>query len=789
MIKATKATKITGIRLLKQSSIQVAIIAFSFFLVSCGGGSSDRTNTTGVSTTTIEMDSCTGFCAEQNPNAFLANTSVASSVVGDVQKVLSQAVSEARARSVDATIAVTDRSGNVLAVLRTNLFGGANNTPPDAVLFGNPNRRVVTIGSASEGRNVSGGLEKVAVIPDELAAIAKSVTASYLSTEGNAFTTRTASFIIQEHFIPGEADDKESGPLFGVQFTQLACSDLNNRFIDGVQDGSGPSAVDGSFGPKRSPLGLSADPGGMPLYKFGTPVGGVGVISDGLYSFDRDSLDIDSGIKIQDEVIALAATFGFASPPDRRASLISLDGRLARFSDATFSDLLSDPTQASPLTFPTTCATGIPCLVRDANNVVIGELISVRGYYNSATAPVIKQGVRFSTNASGFVAATTSNAGELAANNNDLDAFVLVDDNGINRFPAIASEITNGLTQDDVVSVLRNVIAIANKSRAQIRRPLGTPMRATASIVDSNGVVLGILRTRDGPVFGIDTSLQKARTSAFFSHANAAVDLANAPDLTYPNVNGTPGATTININDSYVGSVASGKGIRGFLQDDTALTGLHAFADRSGGNLSRPFFPDGIEGIQSGVPNKVFGPFSKPYEGEWSIFNNGLQLDLSFTKIIRHILFAAGVDVDGDGDNSFSDVGDDVDRNCSSISRSAADSGVGVANATKPLANGIQIFPGSVPIYKNGVLVGGIGVSGDGVDQDDMASFLGLYHASLELGGLGIGASGTSIIGHAPKAIRADTIDIPNQTTRLRYIQCPQTPFINSAEQNVCGGK
>lgn len=36
-----------------------------------------------------------------------------------------------------------------------------------------------------------------------------------------------------------------------------------------------------------------------------------------------------------------------------------------------------------------------------------------------------------------------------------------------------------------------------------------------------------------------------------------------------------------------------------------------------------------------------------------------------------------------------------------------------------PNQSGIVWFPGSAPIYKGGVLVGGIGVSGDGVEQDD----------------------------------------------------------------------
>ena len=39
--------------------------------------------------------------------------------------------------------------------------------------------------------------------------------------------------------------------------------------------------------------------------------------------------------------------------------------------------------------------------------------------------------------------------------------------------------------------------------------------------------------------------------------------------------------------------------------------------------------------------------------------------------------------------------------------------------------NGIITFPGGVALYKNGKLVGGIGVSGDGVDQDEAVAFAG----------------------------------------------------------------
>jgi len=41
------------------------------------------------------------------------------------------------------------------------------------------------------------------------------------------------------------------------------------------------------------------------------------------------------------------------------------------------------------------------------------------------------------------------------------------------------------------------------------------------------------------------------------------------------------------------------------------------------------------------------------------------------------------------------------------------------------LPNGVTIFPGGFPLYRNGVLIGAVGVSGDGVDQDDLISASG----------------------------------------------------------------
>jgi uncharacterized protein GlcG (DUF336 family) len=78
------------------------------------------------------------------------------------------------------------------------------------------------------------------------------------------------------------------------------------------------------------------------------------------------------------------------------------------------------------------------------------------------------------------------------------------------------------------------------------------------------------------------------------------------------------------------------------------------------------------------------------------------------------------------------------------------------SQAANPDQNGIVFFPGSVPLYKNGVLVGGLGVSGDGVDQDDFVT--------------NAGAKGFE----ASDNIRADQVIIDG--VRLPYLKFPRNP-------------
>ena len=583
--------------------------------------------------------------------------------VEDVRRALGQAIAEATARGAPAHIAIVDRVGNVLAI---------------HPMAGAPSTVLIASGLAADGLETP-----VPVVPASLAAIAKAVTGAYLSSGGNAFSTRTASQIIQEHFNPQEAG-QPSGPLYGVQFSQLSCSDVNRNLTHG------------DVGPKRSPLGLAGDPGGIPLYKNGVLVGGIGIESDGLYRIDRVMTDVDED---PEERIAVAGASGFAAPGDIRGERITADGRSFRYLDGE--GLSSNPSAAAPFT----------------------STFLEAGY---STAP-LRAGVAFGTPASGI----RPDAQAFAARG----GWILVDAANQNRYPPRAGS-DGGLAAAEVQAILEEALALANRMRAQIRRPLGASAQVTIAVVDTAGDILGLVRTPDAPVFGIDVSVQKSRTAMFFSHPAAGAELLAAPD-------------TIFIGSGRVSSVSMyATRFTGFVGEP--LDGRRAWTPRAIGNLHRPFYPDGLDGAPP-------GPLSTPI-ATWSPFNVGFQLDLVNNQLLRSIAFGS------------------LETGCAGRPVFNQPPVPGETQIAK-LRNGAQIFPGGVPIYRGSVLVGGIGVSGDGVDQDDMIAAFGLANAA---GRLGTG------LGNAPAAMRADRLTPLG--TRLRYVQCPQAPFNDSSEQNVCAG-
>src|ERR1051325_10918578 len=390
------------------------------------------------------------------PPGALPATNLTSS---DIHTILQQAASAATSLGKPATIVITDHEGNVIGLFA--MSGAPASTT------------IRSVGAAGQG------LEGT-IAPATEAATAKAATAAFFSTTGNAFSTRTAGFIIQEHF-PPSISFRAGGPLYGVQFSSLPCSDIKK-----------PSAR----------LGLSGDPGGLPIYKNGLPAGGIGIEGDGLYTVDRDPTDDDQPFE---ELIAAAGIRGFEAPALIRADNILVDGIRLPFSNVTN---------------PSAPATAVS---------IAGAIISAPPA--SAFVPQVIGGV----------------AGEVDPR----------------FFPFIGGTApsSNALTASEVGTIITQAAQQANITRAAIRQPLGSNARVTIALVDTAGVVLGVFRQQDAPVFGFDVAVQKARTAAFVSGANAATALRAAGF------------------GSYVDRAAA---------DGLRFDGAFAFTDRANGFLHRP---------------------------------------------------------------------------------------------------------------------------------------------------------------------------------------------------------
>ena len=601
----------------------------------------------------------------------------------DVQQIIAQAALEATKRRTPATVAVVDRDGNVLAVYRMTGAGVA--VPGSAA-----NIRSVLIPKNDKG--ASGGLNGFTIV-DTGAVITKAITGAYLSSSGNAFSTRTASQIVQDHFNPGVASTP-SGPLYGVQFSQLPCSDVNRRSV--IVD---PTAL--TLGPKRSPFGLAADPGGFPLYKNGQIVGGVAAIADGVYGDDENifNVDVDS-----DEIIALAATTGFSAPVAIQADRISAGGLTLRYSDATTANFDSNPAQATL-----------------AAAMTEGTLVDVNGYYAASQGFVAGQ--EHGSLASGLAPDTSG------AYSTVTPPLLMVNADGSVRYPAHAGHVTGALSAVEVATILREGYQLSLKARAAIRNPLGSQVAVTVSVVDGNGEILGSVTNPDAPVFGIDVSIQKARTALLLSGPYAHGVLSTPSLIGY-----------LKVAQSFFGP--------------NVLNGTLAFSARATGTLSRDTYPDGIGGTPYG-PFGLAATVTTP-------FNDGLQLALVTNDLLTHATY-------------LSKGTPDVGPACTS---GVVPAGPNSVSGQPILADGLQIFPGGFPIYRAGVLVGGVGVSGDGVDQDDMTSYLSLYYASFDL---------YSGIGHAWYTQRISNFAAHGAAPL--YVSCPTTPLLNSNIQNLCAGK
>ena len=166
------------------------------------------------------------------------------------------AVVEAAASSVNSdamVIAVTDRQGDILAIY----------VKPAAPA------------TSTANFSVQADTKEVAV------ALAR--TASFFSNDQAPLSSRTVRFISGIHFPPG-VDYTSNAPLYGIENTNRGCP-FNAQYLPG-QDFPPARSIDGlqpGLGILTGKANLydsdpsAVNPGGVPLFKQGVMVGGVGV--------------------------------------------------------------------------------------------------------------------------------------------------------------------------------------------------------------------------------------------------------------------------------------------------------------------------------------------------------------------------------------------------------------------------------------------------------------------------------------------------------------------------------
>lgn len=516
----------------------------------------------------------------------------------EVRRVIAQAATRALEISPNSIIAVVDREGFVLGVWKMNSNLGTNS---------------------------------LEFLLDVVDAITKAGTASFLSSDQHAFTSRTAGFIVQQNFPPG-VKKKPNGPLVGVNFSNMSFSDVSrfknpSTYSPTAYGGSGTNGgtirIASQFDLPAALSGLAGSPGGVPLFRDGKLIGGVGVSGTSKRVVSRvPALDDIQVVQVRDidEQVALAGQIGFAPASKFFGTHVFIDGIRVPYVIGKARPIKSVFSFGS-------LGVGVPEFPVTNSPAVDYPGIGIDGMINEVRAPVIDDPV----------------PGNI---------------NGQAR-----------LTANEVTSILTLAARRAYITRAGIRLPRGQAAQVFISVVNNpnadgvSPVVLGTFRTPGATMFSWDVSVQKARTSIFFSEPS-----------------------------------------RKLLFD-----GPIAMSSRTVGFLAQSFYPPGISG---NAPGPFLG-FQEFYSQFAPISLRNPLNGVTSTRLPP------------------------VDPN---------------------LPNGITIFPGGFPLYRNGVLIGAIGVSGDGIDQDDI-----------------IAASGT-VNFLPPQNIRADQYRF--RDARLPYAKFPRNPSL-----------
>ena len=331
------------------------------------------------------------------------------------------------------------------------------------------------------------GVRSVSATPaplDVIDAITKAGTATFLSSDQHAFSSRTAGFIVQQHFPPG-IQNRPPGPLVGVNFSNLSFSDVN-RFKDPA--GYDPLAFGGggTNGGIVTPLALSAisglagSPGGVPLFKADHLIGGVAAVLTGHAPIPAlaDIQQATAQTADVDEDVALAGQVGFQPDEIIFGSNVFIDGIRVPYVDSA-----------------TVLNTNAPL-------AALGSVVSPYGIVDSP--PV------------NYPALTLGGVpGEMRA--------PIIGDSAADAAGGAAR-----LTAAEVTNILTLAAQRAALTRAGIRLPAGQPAQVFIAVVSNPNtpgappVILGTFRTQGATIFSWDVAVQKARSALYYSSTNQA---------------------------------------------------------------------------------------------------------------------------------------------------------------------------------------------------------------------------------------------------------------------------
>jgi uncharacterized protein GlcG (DUF336 family) len=453
--------------------------------------------------------------------------------------------------------------------------------------------------------------------------------------------------------IKGTADDVNLAALGHERFN------IDLAFVPAGQQLTAPESygfVSGIF-PAGQSRGMATLPGGIPIYKNGNLVGGIGVFFPGATGFateENSSLSQGFNPALPDfslvaEWMAFAAVGGApaeGAPVGALGGVAPVAGIALPLVPGNDQIFLAGIDVA--IIGPGSIKQGIPTLF------TIGQSTGIGNPNNGVNEPVDTMG-------------DTLLAGKPAP-----EGWLVLPHNGVN------------LTAADVFEIIVQGIDAAEQVRAQIRLPLGSRTRMVFAVTDSTGTVLGMYRMPDATIFSEDVAVAKARNVSYYDDPNQLQPIDQIQGL-------PPGVAMTNRTFRY---------------------------------LAQPRFPEGIDGMPPGPMSTFNDGGSNPLTG----------LDVGPPLPASSFQSAYGF-------NAFNPD----------------------TNFHQPFnlnQNGVVFFPGSSAVYKtiNGVamIVGGFGVSGDGVDQDDVVTALG-------------------ISGYAPPAnLQADHFTVRN--VALPYQNFPRNP-------------